>query len=136
MLTQKSRYGLRALIYLAREGRSRSVATIAADEGISAKFLEAILVELKRHGLVASRRGKAGGYRLGRAAGAISFAEVIRALDGPLALAPCASRTAPGKCRGCKDPELCEIRPVLVAARDATARILEQRSLAEACGQR
>lgn len=130
MLSQKSRYGLRALLCLARAGCSLSVATIAEQEGISRRFLENILLELKSHGLVDSRRGKTGGYGLARAPGDITFAEIIRALDGPLALAPCASRTAYKACEDCQDVETCAIRKVLLSVRDQTATILESETLA------
>lgn len=134
MLSQKSRYGLRALISLAKEGTSLSVATIAEREGISRRFLENILLELKSHGLVRSRRGKMGGYELARDPCSVSYAEIIRALEGPLALAPCASRTAYRACADCQDPETCEVRRVLLAVRDASAHILEHQTLADTKG--
>lgn len=124
MISQKSRYALRALIYLARQGAA-SIATIAEHENIPRKYLEAIMAELKLHGFVTSRRGKSGGYTLARAASDISFADVLRATDGPLALAPCASRTAYRRCEDCIDVETCSIRHALIAARDATAAVLE-----------
>src|SRR4029077_8433538 len=96
------------------------------------KFLEQILVDLKRRGILTSMRGKHGGYTLGRPADKISFAEVIRALDGPLALAPCASVTAYQRCGDCVDEETCAIRKVLLAARDATASVLESRMISDA----
>ena len=79
-----------------------------------------------------SRRGKFGGYILGRPAAAISFAEVIRVIDGPLALAPCVSRLSFRKCDDCPDLATCSIREALLRARDATADVLEGYSLAEA----
>ncbi|HEX6865823.1 MAG TPA: Rrf2 family transcriptional regulator, partial [Caulobacteraceae bacterium] len=100
--------------------------------GAPRKFLEAILLELARGDIVASRRGKFGGYALARPAAEISFAEVIRTVEGPLALAPCVSRTAFRKCDGCEDLETCTLRPALMRARDATARVLEGYSLDEA----
>jgi Rrf2 family protein len=96
------------------------------------KFLEAILLELARRGVAISRRGKFGGYALARAPEQISFAEVIRVIDGPLALAPCVSRTAFRKCHDCPSLETCTLRGALLMARDATAAVLERYSLADA----
>ena len=79
-----------------------------------------------------SRRGKFGGYALARPAGQISFAEIIRVIDGPLALAPCVSQMAFRKCDDCDDIETCTLRPALLKARDATAAILEGHTLADA----
>lgn len=132
MLSQKSRHALRAMLCLARLERSATVAEIAATEGIPRKFLEQILATLKARGLVVGKRGPTGGYVLARGAEAISFAEILRAIDGPLALAPCASVTAFRPCPDCISLETCEIRPVLIAVRDATAALLEGTSLAEA----
>jgi len=97
------------------------------------KFLEAILLELSRNRLVTSRRGKFGGYVLARPAAEITFAEAIRVIDGPLALAPCVSpRLGYRKCDDCPDLDLCTLREALLRARDATADVLEAYSLAEA----
>jgi Rrf2 family protein len=138
MLSQKARYALRALIHLAREnsGRNISVSEIAAAEKLPRKFLEEILHDMKLRGFVTSRRGKAGGYVLAMPAGDISFADVLRAIDGPLALYPCASRTAYRKCEDCFDVETCPIRAALLAARDESARILENWSLETAASVR
>ncbi|WP_374573390.1 Rrf2 family transcriptional regulator [Phenylobacterium sp.] len=127
MLSQRARYALRALVYLA--GRPAdgpaSIAEIAEGAAAPRKFLEAILLELKRGRLLVSTRGRFGGYALARPAAETSFADVIRALDGPLALAPCASRTAYRPCETCPTVEDCPIRPALVKARDAVAAVLE-----------
>src|SRR5580692_4076910 len=102
MLSSKARYALRALVELARvEGAQITAGDLAIRADAPRKFLEAILLELARRGVVVSRRGKFGGYALARAPAAISFAEVIRVIDGPLALAPCVSRTAFRKCHDC-----------------------------------
>ncbi|MGH6957041.1 MAG: RrF2 family transcriptional regulator [Caulobacteraceae bacterium] len=133
MLPSKTRYALRALVELAKaEGAQLTAAELAERADAPRKFLEAILLELARRGLVVSRRGKLGGYNLARPAGEISFAEVIRAVDGPLALAPCVSRLSFRKCDDCPDLATCSIREALLRARDATAEVLEGYSLAEA----
>jgi len=137
MLSQKSRYALRALLVLAAKGDTVPVqiSDIAESAGVPRKFLEQILLELKKPGIVRSHRGRQGGYSLGRAAKDISFADVLRVTDGPLALSPCVSVMAYRKCDDCFDEAVCAIRKALLAARDATAEILESRSLAAAAAQ-
>src|SRR3984957_16331362 len=134
MLSQKARYALHALLVLAEHGDGDPImiSEIAERGRVPRKFLEQILLDLKRRGIVRSLRGRAGGYLLGRQPKNITFAEVIRTIDGPLALSPCVSTTAYHKCEDCDDEETCAIRKVLLAARDATAAILEERTLAGA----
>jgi len=137
MLSQKARYALHALIVLAEHtgDEPMQIAAIAEEARVPRKFLEAILVDLKKRGIVKSTRGRAGGYLIGKAPKDISFADVIRTIDGPLALAPCVSVTAYHKCEDCVDETTCAIRKVLLAARDATAEVLETRNLAQAAAQ-
>ncbi len=134
MISQKAKYALRALISLAQapKGAPLFISDIAEQQSIPKKFLEQILLDLKRHGILVSRRGKFGGYALARPPAEISFAEVIRIIDGPLALAPCVSRMAFKKCEACPDLKTCRLRQALLRARDATAAVLEQYSLADA----
>ncbi len=132
MLSQKARYALRAMIELAREDGQVTAGELSVRADAPRKFLEAILLILARDGLVISRRGKFGGYLLGRPAEDINFAEVIRLVDGPLALAPCVSRTAFRRCEDCRDLATCALREALLRARDATAQVLEGYSLADA----
>ena len=134
MLSQKARYAIRALLVLGAEknGATVLIADVAKQANVPRKFLEQILLELKKRGIVHSQRGRFGGYTLGRAPEYITFAEIIRAIDGPLALAPCASRTAYHRCDDCKDELTCAIRKVLLNVRDATAAILEHHTLAQA----
>ena len=112
------------------------IADIAEKADVPRKFLEQILLEMKRRGIVHSVRGKFGGYTLGRKPEDIAFAEVLRVIDGPLALSPCASRTAYRKCDDCDDETICAIRKVLLNVRDATADILEGHTLAHALADR
>jgi Rrf2 family protein len=136
MLSHKARYALRAMVELAREPSGQVTSgELALRADAPRKFLEAILLELARRHIVTSKRGKFGGYVLTRPAVEISFAEIIRAVDGPLALAPCVSKTAFRKCDDCPDLHACTIRQALMRARDATADVLEQYSLAEAAAQ-
>jgi len=138
MLSQKARYALRALFVLGEHNSAEPImiADIAERADVPRKFLEQILLEMKRRGIVHSMRGKFGGYTLGRKPEDISFAEVIRVIDGPLALSPCASRTAYRKCDDCDDETTCAIRKVLLNVRDATADILETHTLAHALADR
>jgi len=139
MLSHKARYALRAMVELARAGADRSHAhaqltsgELAARADAPRKFLESILLELTRRHLVVSRRGKFGGYILSKPAAEITFAEVIRVIDGPLALAPCVSKMAFRKCDDCPDLDTCALREALMRARDATSDVLEAYSLADA----
>ena len=136
MLSQKTKYALRALTYLASlNGTSASIAEVAVGAKAPRKFLEAILLEMKQAGFLESRRGRFGGYALAAPPQDIVFADVIRAVEGPLALAPCASRTAYKPCKDCFDVETCPIRAALLASRDAVATVLEGWSLATALAQ-
>jgi Rrf2 family protein len=134
MLTQRAKYGLKALCILTRAEPTATPLAIhdVAERGnIPQKFLEAILLDLRRHGFVASRRGKAGGYALARPAADVAVGEVIRALDGPLAPIPCASLTAYRPCSDCADPPSCALRILMRQVRDATAGILDATTLAQ-----
>src|SRR5258706_5460336 len=133
MLSRKSKYGLKALLVLAQESGTGPVriAELAQRDAIPKKFLEAILLELKRHGVVQSQKGKGGGYFLRRKPAEITFGEVIRVLDGPLAAVPCVSRLAYMKCVECVDEETCGVRLPMKKVRDATADILDNTTLAD-----
>ena len=132
MLTSKGKYGLKALIYLARlpNGETTQIADIAAKNNISKKFLDAILLDLRHAGFVRSRKGPGGGYSLARPASEIFVGAVVRALDGPLAPIACASRTAYEPCDDCDNSELCGVRLIMTDVRDAIANILDRTSLA------
>ena len=133
MLSRKSKYGLKALLVLAQEAGTGPVliAELADRDAIPKKFLEAILLELKRHGVVESRKGKGGGYFLRRKPAEITFGEVIRVLDGPLAAVPCVSQMAYMKCTECVDEQTCGVRLAMKEVRDATADILDNTTLAD-----
>ena len=137
MISQKTRYALRALLYLVELGKGAPIqlAKIAETQQVPRKYLELIMLDLKKAGIVTSVRGPAGGYHLARPATEISFGEVIRVLDGPIALVPCASVNFYSKCGDCHDEETCAIRRILTVVRDESARILEGHSLAEAAGK-
>lgn len=133
MLSQKSKYALKALLLLAEErpGEPVLIADLAEEGAIPKKFLEQILLALKKRGILLSRKGRGGGYALGRPPEAVSLGEVIRLLDGPLAPVPCVSQTAYRRCDDCADEETCGIRLVMWQVREVTARILDGTSLAD-----
>lgn len=133
MLTQRSRYALRALIFIARQDSIAPVpiSAIAADQKLPRKFLEIILLDLKNGGLVHSYRGKLGGYRLAKPASQISFGEIIRMIEGPLALVPCVSVSAYQRCADCFEESVCVIRKVMLTVRENTAAILDNTTLAD-----
>jgi Rrf2 family protein len=137
MLSQKARYALRALLHLVeRHGiRSVQVGEMAQVQAIPRKYLEFIMADLKKAGIVNARRGPGGGYVLARPPGEISFVEVIRAIDGPIALVPCASENFYQRCDDCHDEASCAIRRVLARVRESAVAILENTSLAEAAKQ-
>jgi Rrf2 family protein len=137
VLSQKAKYALKALCQLARhpEGELMLVADIAEREQAPRKFLELILLDLKRHGLVFSQRGKNGGYSLAKPASEISVGEVVRILDGPLAPLPCASLSGYRRCLDCGDEDTCPVRLVMRDVRDAVATIVDSTSIAEAAAR-
>ena len=133
MISKKTKYALHALVYLAKEYKKGPVliSEIAKNEKIPKKFLEFILLALKNHGILESRRGKGGGYLLAKEPGQIILGQVFRFLDGPLAPVSCVSQTAYRKCHECRDEKSCGIRLVMKEVRDATANILDKTSLAD-----
>ncbi len=133
MLSRRTKYAIHSLLVLAAEpGRAIRTAELQDRCGGSRAYLEAALSTLAREGLILSIRGRAGGFRLARTAEDISFADVIRLFDGPLALAPCVSRTDYRRCDDCVDEATCGIRGALGEARDQVAAVLEQTTLAQA----
>src|SRR6516162_5341990 len=125
MLTNKGKYGLKAMVHLARlrESEIAQVAQIAEANQIPKKFLDQIFSELRKAGLVYSKKGKAGGYALARPAGSISVGEVIRILDGPIAPALCASVSAYRRCEDCRDEKCCPVRRIMIEARNALSSV-------------
>jgi Rrf2 family protein len=133
MLNQKTRYTIRALQHLANhygEGVI-SLTHIAEAQNIPAKFLTVILSEMSREGLVASQRGKGGGYQLALAPVDISYGDIMRISRGSIALVPCASRYAHEYCKNCLPEKECKLRNVMLKVRDETAAVLDQISLAD-----
>lgn len=131
MLSKKTKYGLKALSYLAKkeEGIPVQISEIATSENISQKFLEAILLDLKKSGFLGSRKGKGGGYYLLKGPEEISMAAVIRTLEGPIAWLPCVSLNYYEKCNDCESEEECSLHALMVEVRDNTLRVLENKSI-------
>lgn len=130
MLSKKTQYAFHALIYLAEHAQEHPVliSEIAQQKNISIKFLENILLELKNAGILGSKKGKGGGYYLMKPSREIMLARIIRLLDGPIALLPCVSLNYYEKCENC-DETTCGLNEVMRRVRDATLKILENKSL-------
>ena len=131
MISQKAKYALRALMALAKAPPDSAILTadIARSQKIPKKFLEQILLDLKRAGFVASRRGRDGGYALLKGADEITFGAVLRKIDGPIAPLPCLSMTAYRRCVDCESEPGCEIRRVFGQVAEATRRVLDRTTL-------
>jgi Rrf2 family protein len=131
MLTMKGKYGLKAVMDLARlpEGDLALSVEIARRNVISKKFLDVILNDLRMAGLVVARKGRGGGYRLARRPEKVMVGEVLRVLDGPIAPLQCASRATYQPCHDCPDEDLCAVRLTMIDVRDAISSVLDQRSV-------
>ena len=136
LLTSRAKYAVRASMVMAELKPANgwtSAGDLAEAADVPRKFLEAILTQLRDGGLVESRRGPAGGHRLVRAPEEITAADVIRVVDGPLAMTPCASALAFRACDDCVAVEDCRLRHLMRRARDAVAGVLEACTLADLC---
>ena len=131
MISKKAKYGLKAMMRLAREyGRGPVlIADLAAEESIPKKFLELILLELKQQGMLQSKKGKGGGYLLARRPADITVGSVLRILDGNLAPVPCVSAHGYRPCDECSDPATCSIRLLMSEVHGATTSILDSTTL-------
>ena len=135
MISQKAKYAFKALVALARapEG-AMATAEIAEQQNIPKKFLEQILLDLKHHGIVLSRRGKTGGYMLLKSPDTITFGEVLRIVDGPIAPLPCLGRMAYRRCEDCREESSCEVRRVFARVAAATREVLDSTTIADCIG--
>lgn len=131
MLSKKTKYGLKALSYLARQDKHVPVliSEISESENISKKFLESILLTLKKSGILASKKGKGGGYYLIKHPSEIKISTVIRLLEGPIAMLPCVSLNYYQKCDDCSSEERCSLNILMAEVRDSTLKILENKTL-------
>ncbi len=125
MLTQKAKYAIKALIFLAQNKGLVKTKDIAEKARIPKKFLESILLELKSHKLVASIQGAAGGYYLLEEPSGITLALIYRIFEGPIALVPCASMNFYQPCSDCEDEQSCQIRAAMIRVREQTLKVLE-----------
>lgn len=131
MLSKKAQYALYALVYLARERDKGPVLIrdIAESEKLPRKFLESILLEMRTLGILASKKGKGGGYQLRRAPEEVNMAEIIRHFDGAIALLPCATFRYYEQCDHCKNEQTCAIKSYIKEIRDETVRMMKNITL-------
>jgi Rrf2 family protein len=134
MISQKAKYAFKALIHLARQpkGDTIQIDDIARKAGVPRKFLEHILLDLKHRGIIASRRGRSGGYMLIKPADEVTIGQVLRAIDGPIAPLSCISRTAYQACADCADEETCAVRRMFAGTYAAQLLLFDATTLADA----
>lgn len=133
MLTKRAKYGMKAMKYLAEKPKGTPVliSEISESENIPFKFLQGILLGLKKHGFLDSKKGKGGGYYLKMSPNEINLASLFRVLDGPIALVPCVSLNYYEKCDDCPDEYVCCVNRLMVQVRDQTLTLLENETLAD-----
>lgn len=132
MISKKAKYALKALKFLSEKYELKKpvlISEIAEQEQIPKKFLEAILLELRNNGILHSQKGKGGGYMLRTDPSSISFAKILRIVDGPIAPILCVSLNFYGKCDDCVDELECKLRSILTKVRDANLDVYENTSL-------
>ena len=131
MLSKKTKYGIKALAYIARKKDRKPVqaSEISESENISQKFLESILLELRKSGFLGSKKGKGGGYYLIKEPEEIRMTAVIRVLEGPIAMVPCVSLNYYEKCEDCPDENTCSVHKLMIQVRDASLNVLGENTL-------
>ncbi len=133
MLSKKTKYGLKALTYIARseDDVPQQVNVIAKSEQIPQKFLESILLTLRKSGILGSKKGKHGGYYLRKEPSEILMTEVMRVLEGPIAMVPCVSLNYYEKCDDCIDEATCSVNKLMIQVRDNTLEVFRNTTLAD-----
>lgn len=133
MLSKKTKYGIKALTYIARKDEKLPVqaSEISESENISQKFLESIMLELRKSGFLGSKKGKGGGYYLIKKPSEIKMTAVIRVLEGPIAMVPCVSLNYYEKCDDCPDEDACSVHKLMTQVRDASLNVLGENTLAD-----
>ncbi|WP_400074818.1 RrF2 family transcriptional regulator [Winogradskyella sp. R77965] len=133
MLSKKTKYGIKALVYLARQEDRKpiQISSISKAENISQKFLESILLTLRKNGILGSKKGKGGGYYLLKNPKDIPMTTVMRLLEGPIAMVPCVSLNFYEKCDDCPDENLCAVHNLMLQVRDNTLKIFRNTTLAD-----
>ena len=132
MLSKRTKYGLKALTYMARnrcDDELVQIGTIASSENIPHKFLESILLALKKAGFLGAKKGKGGGYYLLKEPAEMKMTDVIRTLEGPIAMLPCVSLNYYEKCDDCPDEETCSVHKLMIQVRDNTLEIFRNTTL-------
>lgn len=131
MISKKSKYALTATLYLAREYGKGPVliSTIAQEENIPQKFLETILLDLRNAGILASKKGKGGGYYLRKLPEEVNMADILRLFDGAIGLQPCVTFLFYERCDECKDEATCPLREAFQEVRDASVNIFKNHTL-------
>ena len=131
MLSKKTKYGLKALTYIARskDDIPVRVSVIAKSEQIPQKFLESILLTLRKAGILGSKKGKHGGYYLRNEPSEIKMTDVMRVLEGPIAMVPCVSLNYYEKCDDCPDENLCSVHKLMIQVRDNTLSVFRNTTL-------
>lgn len=133
MLSKKTKYGIKALTFLARQETKNpiSIATISKSENISVKYLESILLTLKNNGILGSKKGIGGGYYLIKNAKDIPMTTVMRVLEGPIAMMPCVSLNYYEKCDDCPDENKCAVHRLMIQVRDNSLEVFRNTTLAD-----
>ncbi|MFZ6010688.1 MAG: RrF2 family transcriptional regulator [Bacteroidota bacterium] len=130
MLSKKCKYAIHALVHMAKQPEEKFlIKDISEACNIPKKFLEAILLDLKRAGVLGSKQGKGGGYFLRRETSAVNLAEVVRLFDGAIAAVPCATHKFYEPCQECEDEETCAVRDSFLQVRNATVEMLKSNTL-------
>lgn len=131
MLSKKTKYGLKALTFIARTGSDVpvQVGEIAKGEQIPQKFLESILLTLRKSGILGSKKGKHGGYYLRKDPSEVLMTEVMRVLEGPIAMVPCVSLNFYEKCDDCPDEQACSVNKLMIQVRDSTLEVFKNTTL-------
>jgi Rrf2 family protein len=137
MLSMKTQYAFKALMHMAQKNMDKPVliAEIASERNIPLKFLENILLGLKKAGILNSKKGKGGGYLFALPPNQIKLATILRLVDGPIALLPCVSLNFYEKCSNC-DENFCGLNKVMIKVRDASLAILENQTVADIAKQK
>lgn len=135
MLSKKTKYGIKALTFLAKQEEKIpvAIATISKSENISLKFLETILLTLRKNGILGSKKGKGGGYYLLKPSSEIQMTTVMRILEGPISMVPCVSLNFYEKCDDCPDENACAVHNLMLEVRDSTLQIFRNTTLADLC---
>ncbi len=133
MLSKKTKYGLKALAFLAsqKDKQPVQIAEISRQENISQKFLESILLSLRKTGFLGSKKGKGGGYYLIKDPKEVLMTDVMRVLEGPISMVPCVSLNFYEKCEDCPDEKVCSVNKLMLKVRDANLSVYRNNTLAD-----